>query len=85
MAAGIVENAIAAAKSGAVKFDVLAGYKPSQEKLDQRRILITGGASGIGAALCKEFAQGSAWVVIADRDEALGRELEKELTSAGLK
>src|SRR6185312_647179 len=41
--------------------------------------LVTGGASGLGAATARRLAQGGAKVVIVDRDEARGAELAKEL------
>jgi NAD(P)-dependent dehydrogenase (short-subunit alcohol dehydrogenase family) len=45
--------------------------------------LITGGASGIGAACARRFAGDGAAVVIADRDRALGEALAAELAAAG--
>ncbi len=41
--------------------------------------LVTGGASGLGAATARRLAQGGAKVVIVDRDEARGGELAKQL------
>jgi NAD(P)-dependent dehydrogenase (short-subunit alcohol dehydrogenase family) len=41
--------------------------------------LVTGGASGLGAATARRLVQGGAKVVIVDRDEARGGELAKEL------
>jgi NAD(P)-dependent dehydrogenase (short-subunit alcohol dehydrogenase family) len=41
--------------------------------------LVTGGASGLGAATARRLAQGGAKVVIVDRDEARGGELANEL------
>jgi NAD(P)-dependent dehydrogenase (short-subunit alcohol dehydrogenase family) len=45
--------------------------------------IITGGASGIGRASALLFAREGASVVIADRDEASGREVEQEILSHG--
>ncbi len=44
-------------------------------KLNQKTALVTGGASGIGAAVATMFAEAGATVWIADRDEANGRAL----------
>src|SRR6185312_14994547 len=41
--------------------------------------LVTGGASGLGAATARRLAQGGAKVVVVDRDEARGAELAKEI------
>src|SRR5437899_6483379 len=41
--------------------------------LENKISLVTGGASGIGAAIAETFAQAGATVWIADRDEASGR------------
>ncbi|MGE5183223.1 MAG: SDR family NAD(P)-dependent oxidoreductase [Acidobacteriota bacterium] len=41
--------------------------------------LVTGGASGLGAATARRLAEGGAKVVIVDRDEAKGGELAKQL------
>ncbi len=41
--------------------------------LDNKTALVTGGASGIGAAIAETFVQAGATVWIADRDEANGR------------
>jgi NAD(P)-dependent dehydrogenase (short-subunit alcohol dehydrogenase family) len=48
-------------------------------KLQGSVALVTGGASGLGAATARRLAQGGAKVVIVDRDEAKGSELAKEL------
>jgi len=45
--------------------------------------IITGGASGIGRATALLFARAAASVVIADLNEAGGREVEQEILSAG--
>ena len=45
--------------------------------------LVTGGASGIGAAICELFAQEGATVVATDIDELNGPELAAKLKKAG--
>lgn len=47
--------------------------------LDGRRAVITGGASGIGAACARAFAQASAHVTICDLNEDAARDLAAEL------
>lgn len=42
-------------------------------------VLVTGGASGIGAGVARRFAAAGAHVVIADLNETLGRELATEI------
>jgi len=55
--------------------------------LSGKRVLVTGGASGIGAASARAFAAAGATVVIADRDEAGAKRLAGELdgTACGAK
>ncbi len=45
--------------------------------------VVTGGASGIGLACCREFAQGHASVAVVDIDEKTGRNSVKELRQHG--
>ena len=52
-------------------------------RLEGRVIIVTGGASGIGAALCRGFAEEGAAVSICDLDNALASSLAEEITSAG--
>ena len=47
--------------------------------LQKKTALITGGASGIGAAMAETFAQAGATVWIADRDEANGQAVAKRI------
>jgi meso-butanediol dehydrogenase/(S,S)-butanediol dehydrogenase/diacetyl reductase len=52
-------------------------------RLNDRVILVTGGASGIGAALCRGFATEGAHVVIADLNASAATELAGEIVRAG--
>lgn len=49
----------------------------------RRNIIVTGGASGIGAAAVRQLADAGCAVTIADRDEELGRELAASLVADG--
>ena len=48
-----------------------------------RCAIVTGGASGIGAACCELLADAGAAVVIADRDKELGQHLSERLSARG--
>ncbi|HEX3957963.1 MAG TPA: 3-hydroxybutyrate dehydrogenase [Trebonia sp.] len=52
--------------------------------LSGRRVLVTGGASGIGAACARAFAAAGATVVIADLDEAGAGTLAAEIGGIGV-
>ena len=51
-------------------------------RLDGKLALVTGGASGIGAATCRELARGGAEVLIADLNLEAAQELAQELPRA---
>jgi 2-keto-3-deoxy-L-fuconate dehydrogenase len=51
-------------------------------RLDGRRALVTGGASGIGEATCRVLAAAGAAVTIADVDEARAEQLAADLPGA---
>lgn len=45
----------------------------------EKNVIVTGGANGIGRAIVKAFADKGANVIIADKDETAGKKLEKEM------
>jgi len=51
--------------------------------LKNKRVLITGGAGGIGAATARRFLEEGARVAVFDRDEAAGARLQQELPGLG--
>jgi NAD(P)-dependent dehydrogenase (short-subunit alcohol dehydrogenase family) len=53
-------------------------------KLDGAAVIVSGGASGLGAATVRRLIAGGAKAVIADRDEARGQALARELGSAAV-
>lgn len=52
-------------------------------RLDGRTIIVTGGASGIGAALCEGFAGEGAHAVIADLNLEAGQQLVERISASG--
>jgi NAD(P)-dependent dehydrogenase (short-subunit alcohol dehydrogenase family) len=53
------------------------------DEFADRCAIVTGGASGIGAACCELLADAGAAVVIADRDKELGARLSERLSAGG--
>ena len=51
-------------------------------RLDNKRALVTGGASGIGEATCRELARAGARVFVADIHFESAEQLAKELPNA---
>jgi 2-keto-3-deoxy-L-fuconate dehydrogenase len=51
-------------------------------RLENKIALVTGGASGIGAATCRELSRAGARVIIADLNHAAAQSLAKELPHA---
>ena len=47
--------------------------------LDKKRVVVTGGASGIGAATAARFLEEGAAVVVLDRDREAGERLADQL------
>lgn len=54
-------------------------------RLDGRRALVTGGASGIGEATCRVLTSAGASVIIVDVDRARAESLARELPGASVK
>jgi NAD(P)-dependent dehydrogenase (short-subunit alcohol dehydrogenase family) len=54
-------------------------------ELEDKVIVITGGAKGIGAAISRACGQEGAVPVVVDRDKEAGCQVERELTGAGVR
>src|SRR5262245_3351323 len=53
------------------------------DRLKNKVAVITGGGAGIGRATCELFAEEAATVVVAERDEANGRDVVKAIEARG--
>lgn len=51
--------------------------------LSGKVVLVTGGAKGIGAAICRALVREAAVPAVVDRDEPAARDLARELTASG--
>ena len=51
----------------------------AEDRFDGQVVLVTGGANGIGAALCRELARRGAQLVVADVDEPAGEAVVAEV------
>ena len=58
--------------------------KPDTSPLKDKGILITGGASGLGAAFAQAFARAGAYVVVLDLNDQAGAALAAESETNGL-
>ena len=67
-------------KKQRIDFSIKTGTSP----LKDQGILITGGASGLGAAFVKAFASAGAYVIVLDLNEEAGTAFEKESQNNGL-
>lgn len=75
-----IDAAIVADRAGIVDFNI---DPPSPLNLSGSRILVTGGASGLGEGFARKFCTAGAHVVIADLNRAAGETLTEGLVSAG--
>lgn len=53
-------------------------------RVDGRKALVTGGASGIGAATCRALDAAGAQVIVADIDQPGAEALSRELTGSSV-
>jgi rhamnulose-1-phosphate aldolase/alcohol dehydrogenase len=71
------------AESYAVEYWPLEQYKlslaPPEKELARQVALVTGGAGGIGSAICARLAQDGAHIIVADLDEEGARRVAEEL------
>lgn len=49
----------------------------------EQTAIVTGGGSGIGAAICRDLARGGATVIVADLDQDAATEVAEQITSLG--
>jgi len=56
---------------------------PASKRFEDKVAIVTGGASGIGAAVMRRLASEGARVICADIDDARGEQLTKEIVRAG--
>ncbi len=63
----------------------MTATEPVQGRFSGKIVMVTGGASGIGAATASLFARHGASVVVVDKDAELGRRLTAALAAEGAK
>ena len=54
-------------------------------EMNRKVAIVTGGASGIGRAICNELVQQNVFVIISDINEQAGKNFEAELNSETIK
>src|SRR3954452_14957693 len=64
-------------------YEHFALRRSDMNRLKNKVAVITGGGAGIGRATCELFAEEGATVVVAERDEATGREVEQGIIGRG--
>lgn len=62
---------------------MLRNEKDAAKRLEGKRAVVTGGAGGIGSAICHRFAEAGAHVIIVDIDEQIGSQVAQELCDIG--
>jgi 2-keto-3-deoxy-L-fuconate dehydrogenase len=59
-------------------------YRKNMEiRIDGKIAVVTGGGSGIGASICREFARAGAYVFVLDLNATAAEEIAKEIRQAG--
>ena len=56
----------------------------SKLRLDNKKVIVTGGADGIGKAICKVFADEGAKVIVADINTNFGKETVDQINQNNL-
>jgi NAD(P)-dependent dehydrogenase (short-subunit alcohol dehydrogenase family) len=66
-----------------VEYSAFVTLRPTMKTFENKTVLITGGASGIGKATAIAFGKEGANVVVSGRRVAEGEQVAREITSAG--
>ena len=80
-----LEKLIQTCREQHVDFPTPYEYIPESGRMQDKGILITGGASGIGEAMARAFAAAGAYVTISDLNQSRGEQLVAEMTEKGNK